>query len=228
VKSGIGPLPALPRRASSGSLRRSTGGFAADASPREQDGHCRRLAGVRGTVTVPLQRLLAALGLRPDDEAPRADTPLLRRLQDELSRRGVERLEYLAAFAGQLARVAGVEGGISAEETAAIAARLRAAGNLGEADAALIAEMLRHERDGLAAVDAHELRRAINASATPDEKQALLDCLYAVAAADHLVSDVEEQEIRRVAEAILVPHRVLMEIRSRYRDRLEALQNLPR
>jgi uncharacterized tellurite resistance protein B-like protein len=177
---------------------------------------------------VPLQRLLAALGLRPDDGTPGPDRPLLRRLQDELSQRGADRLEYLAAFAGLLARVAGVEGGISAEETAAIAARLRAAGNLSEVDAALIAEILRHARDDVAAVQAHELTRAINAGATPDEKQALLDCLYAVAAADHLVSDVEEQEIRRVADAVLVPHRVLMEIRARYRDRLEVLQNLPR
>ncbi len=177
---------------------------------------------------MPLQRLLAALGLRSDDESPRPDRPLLRRLREELSRRGAERLEYLAAFAGQLARVAGAEGDISDEETAAIAARLRTAGNLSEADATLIAEMLRHESDGLAAVQPLELTRAINAAATPEEKQGLLDCLYAVAAADRLVSDVEEQEIRRVAQAILVPHSVLMEIRARYRDRLEVLQNLPR
>ncbi|MFN8642582.1 MAG: TerB family tellurite resistance protein [Candidatus Binatia bacterium] len=177
---------------------------------------------------MPLLRLFAALGLRLDDESPPAARPLLPRLRDELSRRGGARLEYLAAFAGQLARVAEVEGGISAEEAAAMAARLRAAGNLSEADATLIAEMLRHERDGLAGLPAQELTRAINDGATPEEKQALLDCLYAVAAADRLVSDAEEREIRRVAEAILVPHRVLMEIRARYRDRLEALQNLPR
>jgi uncharacterized tellurite resistance protein B-like protein len=177
---------------------------------------------------VPLQRLLSALGVH-DAKASGADRPFLRRLQDELSRRGAARLEYLAAFAGQLARVAGVEGGISDEETAAMAARLRgAAGTLSQADAALIAELLRHEREGVANVPAQELTRAINAAATTEEKQGLLDCLYAVAAADHLVSDAEEREIRRVAEAILVPHRVLMEIRGRYRDRIEALQNLPR
>ena len=105
---------------------------------------------------MPLQRLLSALGLH-DDHASRADRPLLRRLQEELAARGAERLEYLAAFAGQLARVAGAEGGISAEETAAMAARLRAVGNLSEADAALIAELLRHERDGLATVQALSL-----------------------------------------------------------------------
>jgi uncharacterized tellurite resistance protein B-like protein len=172
-----------------------------------------------------LRQFLTALGLHgPADAAPAS---LLGRLQKALAHGGAARLEYLAAFAGQLARVAVAEGGISAQEAAAMAAQLRTAGNLSEADATLIADMLRQERDGLAAIGAQELTRAINDGATPDEKQALLDCLYAVAAADHLVSDVEEQEIRRVAEAILVPHRVLMEIRARYRDRLEALQNLP-
>jgi uncharacterized tellurite resistance protein B-like protein len=172
-----------------------------------------------------LRQFLSALGLHgPTDAAPQS---LLGRLQKALADGGAARLEYLAAFAGQLARVAVAEGGISAAEATAMAAQLRAAGNLSDTDAALIADMLRQERDGLAAISAQELTRAINAGATPEEKQALLDCLYAVAAADHLVSDVEEQEIRRVAEAILIPHRVLMDIRSRYRDRLEALQNLP-
>ena len=177
---------------------------------------------------MPLRHLLTALGLHREDDTPPGDRPLFRRLQDELSRLGAERFEYLAGFAGLLARVAGAEGGISAAEATAMAARLRSAGNLSETDATLIADMLRHERDCLAAIQSHELTRAINAGATEAEKQALLDCLYAVAAADHLVSDVEEQEIRRVAEAILIPHRVLMDIRARYRDRLEALQNLPR
>lgn len=172
-----------------------------------------------------LRQFLAALGLHgPAAPAPQS---LLGRLQNALAQGGAARLEYLAAFAGQLGRVAVAEGGISAEEAAAMATQLRTAGNLSEADANLIADMLRHERDGLDAISAQELTRAINAAASPAEKQALLDCLYAVAAADHLVSDVEEQEIRRVAEAILIPHRVLMEIRSRYRDRLEALQSLP-
>ena len=50
------------------------------------------------------------------------------------------------------------------------------------------------------------LNRAVNAHATDAEKKQVIDCLYAVAAADDLVSDVEEQEIRRIAGALLVSH----------------------
>lgn len=173
---------------------------------------------------MPLLRLLSAMGLRVGDDAPASTDPLLARLQTELGRLGGERLEYLAAFAAQLARVANAEDGISAAEVEAMAAQLAARGGLAPADAALIVALLEREYGALRGAPAYLLTRAINDGATPEEKQALLDCLYAVAAADHLVSDVEEQEIRRIADGILVPHRVLMEIRARYRDRLEALQ----
>ena len=63
--------------------------------------------------------------------------------------------------------------------------RLRTAGNLNETDRDADRREMRcaTERDGLAAIQAQELTRAINAGATPEEKQGLLDCLYAVAAA---------------------------------------------
>ena len=176
---------------------------------------------------MPLLRLLTIFGLRTDGSAPQP-RPFLARLQAELGRLGAARLEYLAAFAGQLGRVANVEGGIAPQEAAAMATQLTGAGGLTAQEAAVIVDLLCHEQAALRSVPPHELSRAINDHASPDEKLALLDCLYAVAAADHLVSDVEEQEIRRVSESLLIPHRALMEIRARYRDRLEVLQGLPR
>ena len=176
---------------------------------------------------MPLRRLLTSLGLRGGAAAPDAD-PFLRRLQEQLARLGADRLEYLAAFAGQLARVAASEDGISAAEAAAMTAQLASQQRLGADHAALVVDLLTHELEALRALQPHLLTRTLNAQATPEEKQVLLDSLYAVAAADHLVSLVEEQEIRRIAGALLVPHSVLMSIRARYRDRLEILQGGPR
>ena len=170
-----------------------------------------------------LRRLLTTLGLRAGAPAPDAD-PFLHQLQAQLERLGAGRLEYLAAFAGQLARVAGSEGGISAAEAAAMTTQLGAQQRLGAEHAAVVVDLLTHELETLRGVQPHLLTRALNAQATPEEKQVLLDSLYAVAAADHLVSLVEEQEIRRIAAALLVPHSVLMTIRGRYRERLEALR----
>lgn len=174
-----------------------------------------------------LRRLLTALGLEASGPKPDAE-PFLRRLQGHLRDLGPERLEYLAGFAGQLARVAEADDGISAAEAALITEQLCEHGDLDAAEARIVVDLLRHEFEVLRIVQHHVLNRAINAHASQAEKETLIDCLYAVAAADRLVSDVEEQEIRRIASALLLSHRVLMNIRGRYRDRIEALQLMKR
>ena len=174
-----------------------------------------------------LRRLLSAIGLGQPAGQPAAD-PFVRRMEDALARLGVERLEYLAGFAGQLARVAHVDGGISAAEAKRIGAELAEHARITRAESELVIGILRHEFEVLRALQPHVLSRAINAHASPEEKATLIDCLYAVGAADHLVSDVEELEIRRIADALLVPHRVLIDIRGRYRDRIEALAGMRR
>ncbi len=174
-----------------------------------------------------LRSLLTRLGLHAHGPSEHAD-PFLRALHLQLQRLGPERLEYLAGFAGQLARVAEAEDGISASEAGIIIQQLGAHGGLTAAEAELVVGLLREQFEVLRTVQNHVLNRAVNAQASEHEKEVLIDCLYAVAAADRLVSDVEEAEIRRIADALLIPHSVLMDIRGRYRDRLEVLQKLKR
>lgn len=170
-----------------------------------------------------LRRLLTTLGLEAGGPRPDAD-PFLRRLQEQLHELGPERLEYLAGFAGQLARVAEAEDGISAAEEAVITTQLCQHGHLDDTQAHIVVDLLRHEFEVLRNVQHHVLNRAVNAHATQAEKVTLIDCLYAVAAADRLVTDVEEQEIRLIANALLLSHTELMDVRGRYRDRIESLQ----
>jgi uncharacterized tellurite resistance protein B-like protein len=174
-----------------------------------------------------LRVLLTSLGLGssgPKNE----DDPFIRRLEEHLRDAGPERLEYLAGFAGQLARVAEADDGISPAEAKLIAAQLCEFARISDSEAKLIVDLLRKEFEVLRSVQSHVLNRAVNAHATDAEKKQVIDCLYAVAAADDLVSDIEEQEIRRIAGALLVSHGELMEIRARYRDRIEALQLIKR
>jgi uncharacterized tellurite resistance protein B-like protein len=173
-----------------------------------------------------LRRLLASLGL--ESTAASHSEPFLRRLQGHLKRLGPDRLEFLAGFAGQLARVAHADEGISAAEAKVITARLREQAQLDEDEARVVVDILRNEFEVLRSIQPYVLNRAVNARATQVEKEALVNSLYAVGAADHLVSDIEEQEIRRIANALLIPHSVLMSIRGRYRDRIEVLQKLKR
>jgi len=168
-------------------------------------------------------RVLRRLGLAPNQPDPPKGS-LRARLRQRLPRLGAERVAYLAAFAGLLARVAYADSEISTSESKAIAKLLRERTELTAEESRLIAEIAAGETEALSGIENHLLNRAFNAHANDAEKDALIDCLYAVADADHLVSDIEDREIRRIAQALLVPHKRIIEIRSRYRDDLEILK----
>ena len=173
-----------------------------------------------------LARLLSVIGVVIDD--PGANAGIIERLEAQLQTQTPERLQYLAGFAGELARVADAEDGISAAEESVIKAKLCEHGHLSGAETDIIIDLLRHEREVLHRLQNHVLNRAINTFASESEKATLLDCLYAVAAADQLVSDTEEREIRVIADALLIPHSVIIDIRLRYRDRIETLRAMQR
>lgn len=169
-----------------------------------------------------MRRILEALGLvggEPSDEHE-----FLARVRRELGKLGRERVEYLAAFAGQLARVALADEKLSKDEEASIARILRERAHLDKGDVRLVLDLMHHESEALRGLRNHLLNRAFNECATPEQKLDLVDCLYAVAAADGSVANEEDREIRRVATALLVPHKELMAVRSRYKDRLAVLR----
>lgn len=149
------------------------------------------------------------------------------RIHDELPRLGEERVEYLAAFAGLLARAAFGDSKISDREEEAMCVCLRDRTSLAEADAALVAHIARNETEALGGVEDYLLTRAFNERATVAEKEALLDCLYVVAAADGTVAVAEDDEIKQIGSALLIPHSRVMDIRSRHREQLEILRDLP-
>ncbi len=168
-------------------------------------------------------RLLEKLGLAPHQPAlPKGS--ILARLRQRLPRLGPERVAYLAAFAGLLARIAYADSEISPAERKAMAKLLRERTELTADEARLVADVAARETAALSGIENHLLNRAFNAHATEAEKDALIDCLYALADTDNLISDIEDREIRRVAQALLVPNQRVIEIRSRYRDDLEILK----
>jgi hypothetical protein len=59
------------------------------------------------------------------------------------------------------------------------------------------------------------------------DKEILLDCLYTVVAADGRIPSAEDDEIKRIGKALLVPHSKILQIRTNYRDRLTVLSDLP-
>ena len=59
---------------------------------------------------------------------------------------------------------------------------------------------------------------------TPEQRLRLLDCLYAVAAADDTVTNLESNEIAAVAEELGLTQADIASVRTRYRDKLGVLR----
>ena len=70
--------------------------------------------------------------------------------------------------------------------------------------------------------------KEFNQIAAREDKLALLDCLFAVSAADDEVSTVEDNEIRRIAEELKLDHADFIRARHAYRDYLAVLKKRPK
>ena len=147
-------------------------------------------------------------------------------LEEELGRVEPERAERVAVFAALLARVAFADEEVSDLEVRSIAETVVRYGGMAESEAEAVAHVARDRTVALRGVDDNRLTRRFNEVASEDDKVGLLECLYAVATADDLVTHVEDREIRRIADALLVPASRILEIRSRHREKLEELREL--
>ena len=166
--------------------------------------------------------LLKLLGWTEADPPP--PDRLAATIQTRLGNLSERRAEFVAAFAGLLVRVAYVDRSISEAEGALLAPLLAANAGLPEAEAETVIEIVTHAATTLGGISYASLTRAFNAIATDQEKERLIDCLYAVATAEGSISIVEDDEVHAVARALLLSQSQLIAVRSRYKDQLEVIQ----
>ena len=156
------------------------------------------------------------------------ETESVRKIVDALEHLEPAEARYLAAFAYMLSRVANAERGTSAEETRTIEQLLCDKGNLTVEQAALVAEIARHQTDLFGSTENFLVGREFDRIATRDQKMALLHCLFAVSAADQSISSVEDHEIRKISREIRLDHEDYIAVRLAYRRDLEVLKKIPR
>ena len=152
------------------------------------------------------------------------ETETVRKIVDSLEHMDVDKARYLAAFAYILSRVARADLSISPEEARLIEEQVKEHGGLTEDQAILVAQIARHQQLLFGATEDFLVTREFNRIADRDDKLRLLDCLYAVAAAEHSISAVEDNEIRKIASELRLEHHEIIGVRSRYRDRLAVLR----
>jgi uncharacterized tellurite resistance protein B-like protein len=157
-----------------------------------------------------------------------ADTEAVRRIVETLDRLEPDRARYLAAFAYVLSRVAHADAGVSAEETRAMERIVVEVGGLPPEQAVVVVQMAKTQTLLFGSTEDYLVTREFDRLATPEQKRALVDCLFAVSASDDEVSMAEDGEIRRITQQLGVDHAEFIAARVRYRDRLAVLRGLRR
>ncbi len=156
-------------------------------------------------------------------DAP-AETETVRRITEALDRLPPEKARYLAAFAFTLSRVARADLRISGAETRAMERIVMERGGLPEEQAILTVQIAKSQSLLLGSTENYLVTREFARLARREERLALLDCLFAVSAADQDVSVVEDNEIRRIAEELKLDHTDFIAARARYREHLSVLK----
>jgi uncharacterized tellurite resistance protein B-like protein len=156
-----------------------------------------------------------------------AETDTVRRIAARLERLPEARARHLAAFAYVLARVANADLRISATETETMLALVRDHAGLSEEEAALAVEIAKSQARLLGGTENYVVTREYRACSTREERVKLVQCLYAVAAADGTIAGAESTEIAKVAEELGFLREETLAIRAPWSDKLSELQGLP-
>ena len=169
--------------------------------------------------------ILEWLGLKRDhQEGRQGETDTVRRIVGELRALPPERARYVAAFAFILARVAHADLEISQDETEKMERIVRDLGHLPGAQAVLAVEIAKRQSELTGGTENFLVTRELKEIATREQCRELLDCLFAVSAADDSISGAEELQIRQIASELGFSLGELVEIRSAWNDKREILR----
>ena len=139
-----------------------------------------------------------------------------------------DRARFIAAFGYILGRVANADLRISPEETQAMEGIIVEQGGLPADQAIIVVQMAKTRNQLFGGTENFLVTREFNRIATREQKLALLDCLFAVAAEENGISTTEDNEIRQIVNEMGLGHPDFIAVRSKWKDHLAVLKNLPR
>jgi uncharacterized tellurite resistance protein B-like protein len=171
--------------------------------------------------------LLRFLGIDRAADAG-SETATVRRIVEALERQDPEAARYIARFAYVLGRVAQADHEVSAEETRVMERIVMERSGLPEEQAILVVQIAKSQTILFGATEDYLVTREFARTATRDQKLALLDCCFAVSAADRDVSAEEEAAVRQIAGELGLEHADFIAARSAYRDYLAVLKAVRR
>ncbi len=138
-----------------------------------------------------------------------------------------DRARLYACFAYVLARVAGADLRTEPREKTTIEETLVRCAGVPASEARIVTDIARGEVEHLGSTNNYIVTREFGRLSTLEEKVQLLECLFAVAAADDLITGNESTEITLIAKEIGLAQADVLATRTRFRDKLAELRPLP-
>lgn len=175
-----------------------------------------------------MRSLFSWLGLAPSERETTEphQTATVRKIVQELDRLPPERARYVASFAYVLSRIAHADLEISAEETRKMEDIVCRLGHLPESQAVLVVQIAKSQTLLFGGTESFQVTRELKALASREQCLELLDCLFAVSAADDSISSVEEAQVRQIAEELGLSHRDYVDVRAAYSDKRSVMRRL--
>ncbi len=171
--------------------------------------------------------ILKFLGLSSDESehgSSAAQTETVRKIVQKLDQLPADQARYIAAFAFLLSRAARADLVIDDSETAVMEKIVMQQGGLPEEQAVIVVQMAKTQNQLFGSTENYLVTREFERMATREQKLALLDCLFAVTAADENISSEEDDVVKQIASELRLSHDEYIAARSRFRQYLAVLK----
>jgi len=152
------------------------------------------------------------------------DTDTVRKIVRELEEMEPDKARYIAAFAYILGRVANADLDISESETLKMEEIVRDLGHLPEAQTVLMVQIAKNQTRLFGGTEDYLVTREFKEISSKEQRAELLDCLFAVSAADDSITAEEESHIRQIAGELGFTHRDYVQARAAYSHKRAVLK----
>ena len=150
----------------------------------------------------------------------------VQRIANELDAIPDDRALYLATFAYILGRAAHADSHVSKDETQKMQNIVQALGHIPSEQAALVIDIASGQVRIFGGTANYAITRSFREISTPEQRRELLECVFAVSAADRSITVDEETQIRQISNELGLTHKEFIQTKSDYAEHLEALKSL--
>lgn len=162
------------------------------------------------------------------DRGGKSEVDAVRRIVGELESIPEQRARYLAGFAYILGRAAHADSHFSDAETRKMEEIVQVLGHLPEAQAVLVVEIAKNQVRLFGGTENFRVSRQFRELSDSAQRMELLECVFAISAADESITVAEEGQARQISTELGLTHKEFVAARAAFVEHVEAVKNFRR